>query len=75
MPQQAPSGRFSQQAPVQPQANPYQQAPAAAPAPAPAAPAADDPMAKLQQLKQFFDMGLINEQEYNSKKMEILSKF
>lgn len=75
MPQQAPSGRFSQQAPVQPQANPYQQTPAAAPAPAPAAPAADDPMAKLQQLKQFFDMGLINEQEYNSKKMEILSKF
>ena len=45
------------------------------PAPAPAAPAADDPMAKLQKLKQFYDMGLITEQEYNAKKMEILSNF
>ena len=68
MPGQAPSGRFSQQAPVQPQANPYQQAPAQAPA-------ANDPMAKLQQLKQFFDMGLISQEEYNAKKMEILSNF
>ena len=73
MPGQAPSGRFSQQAPAQPQANPYQQAPAQAPA-APA-PAANDPMAKLQQLKQFFDMGLISQEEYNAKKMEILSNF
>ncbi len=64
VPQQvAPSGRFSQQAPEEVQA------------PAAPAPAADDPMAKLQKLKQFFDMGLITEQEYNAKKMEILSNF
>ncbi|MBE6730239.1 MAG: SPFH domain-containing protein [Ruminococcaceae bacterium] len=69
MPQQAaPSGRFNQQAPAETQAP-------AAPAPAPAAANADDPMAKLQKLKQFFDMGLITEQEYNAKKIEILSNF
>ena len=76
MPGQAPSGRFSQQAPAAQQpTNPYQQAPAQQPASQPAQPAAEDPMAKLQQLKQFFDLGLITQEEYNSKKMEILSKF
>jgi len=46
------------------------------PAPQPTAaatPTADDPMQKLEKLKKLFDMGLINEQEYATKKQEILS--
>lgn len=36
--------------------------------------AAQDPMAKLQQLKQMFDGGLITSEEYEKKKADILSK-
>ncbi len=39
----------------------------------PATPAADDPMAKLQKLKQMLDMGLISQQDFDTKKQEILS--
>lgn len=37
-------------------------------------PAADDPMAKLQKLKQMFEAQLISEDEYNAKKQDILSQ-
>lgn len=40
----------------------------------PATPAADDPMQKLTKLKSMFEAGLINEDEYASKKNEILSQ-
>ncbi len=39
-----------------------------------AAPAADGPMAKLQQLKQMLDAGLISQDEYDQKKADILSQ-
>ncbi len=39
-----------------------------------AQPAADDPMAKLQKLKQMFEAELITEEEYKLKKQEILSQ-
>jgi membrane protease subunit (stomatin/prohibitin family) len=39
-----------------------------------AEPAADDPMAKLQKLKKMFDAELISEEEYKTKKQEILSQ-
>lgn len=35
--------------------------------------AADDPFQKLEKLKKMFDMGLITEQEYSSRKAEILN--
>ncbi len=38
-----------------------------------AAPPANDPMAKLQKLKQMLDGGLISQQEYDTKKNEILA--
>ena len=41
---------------------------------APAAPAADDPMARLSKLKQMLDAGLIEQAEYDAVKKEILSK-
>jgi hypothetical protein len=37
-----------------------------------AAPAADDPLAKLTKLKSMMDAGLITEEEYNQKKQQIL---
>ena len=37
-------------------------------------PAADDPMQKLEKLKKMFDAGLITEQEFATKKQEILSQ-
>lgn len=43
-------------------------------APATAAPASDDHVAKLEKLKSIRDRGLITEEEYNSKKKEILDK-
>jgi membrane protease subunit (stomatin/prohibitin family) len=39
-----------------------------------AQPAADSPMAKLQQLKQMLDNGLITQDEYDQKKADILSQ-
>jgi len=39
-----------------------------------AAPPADDPMAKLTQLKKMLDAGLIEKTEYDEKKKELLSK-
>ncbi len=52
-------------------------APAPAPAPAqpeapPAAPAADDPVAKLTQLKAMLDQGLITEADYDAAKAKVL---
>lgn len=41
---------------------------------APAAPVADDPMEVLTKLKKMLDAGLIEQEEYNAKKLEILSK-
>jgi len=41
---------------------------------APAAAAADGPMAKLQQLKQMLDGGLITQEEYDQKKADILAQ-
>ena len=38
-----------------------------------AQPVAEDPMSKLQKLKQMLDMGLISQQDFDSKKKEILS--
>lgn len=49
-------------------------APAPAPAPVAAAPAADDPMATLQKLKMLFDNQLIDQEEYNTKKAEVLQR-
>ena len=47
----------------------------AAPAAAPAAPAVGtDPVARLQQLKSMLDAGLISATEYDTKKVEILSR-
>lgn len=53
-----------------------QQSTAAAnnPPPAAAAPAADDPLAKLTQLKKMLDAGLIEKAEYDTKKKELLEK-
>ena len=45
----------------------------ASPAPQ-AAPAAEDPVAKLSKLKQMLDNGLITQQEYDAKKSDILSR-
>ncbi|MBH0054390.1 SPFH domain-containing protein [Salinibacterium sp. SWN139] len=53
----------------QPNAAPPQQA---APAAAPAAPAAEDPMAKLQQFKTMLDQGLITEADYEAAKAKVL---
>lgn len=39
-----------------------------------AAPAAEDPMEKLAKLKKMLDAGLINQDEYDAKKKDILSK-
>jgi membrane protease subunit (stomatin/prohibitin family) len=39
-----------------------------------AAPAADDPVAKLGKLKQMLDAGLITQEEYDAKKTDILSQ-
>jgi len=53
----------------------YQQQPAAAPPPpppAPAAPAAEDPVAKLTQLKTMLDQGLITEADYEAAKAKVL---
>ena len=36
-------------------------------------PSADDPMAKLQKLKQLLEMGLISSSDFETKKQEILS--
>lgn len=47
---------------------------AASSTPALPAPVADDPVAKLQSLKRMLDAGLITEDEYNAKKMDILSR-
>lgn len=41
---------------------------------APVAPAGDDVMAKLKKLKDMFDLGLIDEDEFKAKKAELLSK-
>lgn len=41
--------------------------------PAPAAPPAQDPVAKLTQLKSMLDAGLITEEEFASKKAEVLA--
>jgi membrane protease subunit (stomatin/prohibitin family) len=40
----------------------------------PAAAGAEDPVAKLQKLKQMLDAGLISQEEYDSKKTDILSQ-
>jgi membrane protease subunit (stomatin/prohibitin family) len=40
--------------------------------PQPVKPAAEDPMAKLQKLKQMLDAGLITQDEFNAKKKQIL---
>lgn len=56
--QQAPSGRFTQQS-------------AATPAPTEKA---EDPMEVLGKLKRMLDAGLIEQAEYDTKKMEILSR-
>ena len=67
--QQPPQGYQQQGYPQQqmpPQGYPQQQAPAA--------PAADDPMARLSKLKQMLDAGLIEQAEYDAVKKEILSK-
>jgi len=40
---------------------------------APISPTSDDPMAKLTKLKNMFDAGLITQEEYDTKKAEILS--
>lgn len=65
----APSGRFVQNnAPVQ------QPAPAVEPTPAPAAAPAEDPVVVLGKLKKLLDAGLIEQEEYNAKKLEILSR-
>lgn len=52
---------------------PFGQPQPSTPQPTPVAPAAEDPMQKLEKLKKMFDLGLINEQEYASKKQDILS--
>jgi len=41
---------------------------------APAAPAGDDPVGKLSQLKKMLDAGLIEKSEYDEKKKELLAK-
>lgn len=41
----------------------------------PGAAAAEDPIQKLQQLKGLLDQGLISQQEYDAKKVDILSRF
>ena len=59
-----------------------QAAPAAAPAapaapaePAPAAaPAADDPVAVLKRAKEMLDAGLITQEDFNTRKVSILSE-
>jgi hypothetical protein len=43
------------------------------PQPQPTAPTADDPMAKLQKLKQMLDMGLISQQDFDAKKQDIIN--
>lgn len=48
------------------------QQPVAAPAPAPAAPAADDPIAKLTKAKQMLDAGLITQADYDAVKAKAL---
>ena len=51
----------------------YQQTPPPPPAQAPAAaPAADDPIAKLTQLKAMFDQGLITQEDYDAAKAKAL---
>ena len=57
----------------QPNTPPAQQTPPPPPAQAPAAaPAADDPIAKLTQLKAMFDQGLITQEDYNAAKAKAL---
>jgi hypothetical protein len=46
---------------------------AAAPTPAPEAPKADELTEKLKKLRTLFDNGLISQEEYNHKKLELLS--
>jgi len=41
---------------------------------APAAPVQEDPVAKLKQLKEMLDAGLVSQTEYDSKKTELLSR-
>lgn len=53
---------------AQPAFQQQQQQPAAQPAAS-----ADDPFAKLEKLKRMFEMGLITDQEYSSRKQEILN--
>ncbi|WP_184546050.1 PH domain-containing protein [Mucilaginibacter sp. FT3.2] len=69
---------FAAQAPV---AAPQIQVPVAPPAPAPepvvqvAAPKPDELTEKLKRLKMLFDNGLISQEEYNAKKLDLLSDF
>src|SRR5690606_31149323 len=55
----------------QPSTPPAQQAPPATPE-APAAPAAEDPVAKLTQLKTMLDAGLITEADFEAAKAKVL---
>ncbi|UJB32939.1 hypothetical protein HQN78_18915 [Chromobacterium sp. Beijing] len=63
-------GQAMQQA-VQPEAAPAAQAAPATPA---AAPAADNPQAKLAQLKGLLDQGLITQADYDAAKADVLKK-
>jgi len=54
------------------QQQPVQQQPVQQAAPQPAAPAADDPIAKLQQLKTLVDQGILSQEEFDAAKARIL---
>ncbi|MEO8288364.1 MAG: PH domain-containing protein [Chloroflexota bacterium] len=73
----APRKSKSSAAPKAPAAAPKSPAAkASTPASRPAAKSnADDPMSKLKQLKMLLDAGLITQEDYEGKKVEILSKF
>lgn len=53
---------------------PQNQQPAQVPPEGAAAKAQDDPVTKLKQLKEMLDMGILNQEEFDAKKAEILSK-
>ncbi len=68
----AVSGLQQQPNTTPPAAPAAQTPPPAPPAPAPAAPAADDPVAKLTQLKAMLDQGLITQADYDAAKNKVL---
>jgi hypothetical protein len=67
------AARLAAEPPVAPAAVIHEPEPVAPPAPAPEAPKPDELTEKLKKLRMLFDNGLISQEEYNMKKLDLLS--